>query len=336
MMAFRTAQPPHAPRARTVGWVMTQVVLALLPGALATLVVRGPGVAVNLALCLGTAYLCEAAVLRLRQRPLAPTLRDGSVTVTAILMALSLPPWLPWALPVLGTAFAVLVAKHLYGGLGQNPFNPAMTAYAFLLVSFPVAMTKWPAAGAAWDSALAWQAAIGADMVWDGLTGATPLGHVRTQLSLTHTLFEIMERGGPPGVQASLLMNLAYGLGGLYLLARSIISWRIPLAVLGTLAFCALVFQGIDADRYPSALFHLTQGAALMGAFFIATDPVSASTTPRGRLIYGAGIGALVYLIRTFGAYPDGFAFAVLLMNLAVPLIDRLTIPKPYGAHEDA
>lgn len=335
MTAFPTAPAPHGPHARPVGWVMTQVLLALVPGALTALIVRGPGVAVNLALCLGTAYLCEAGALSLRKRPLGPALRDGSVAVTGVLIALSLPPWLPWTLPVLGTAFAVLFAKHLYGGLGQNPFNPAMAAYAFLLVSFPVAMTRWPAAAAVWDGALAWKAWIGADVAWDGLTGATPLGHVRTQLALTHTLSEITEQGGPPGARAGLLLNLAYGAGGLYLLARGIINWRIPLAVLGALALCAFGFQVIDADRYPSALFHLTQGAALLGAFFIATDPVSASTTPRGRLIYGAGIGGLVYLIRTFGAYPDGFAFAVLLMNLAVPLIDRLTIPRPYGTPDD-
>lgn len=329
------SEMPHWPHARPLGWVMTQVLLALLPGAMMTLWCRGPGVAMNLALCLATAYACEAAAMRLRNRPVRPALGDGSVAVTAALIALSLPPWLPLPLPVLGTAFAVLIVKQAYGGLGQNPFNPAMAAYALLLVSFPVAMTRWPAAAAAWDWGAAWQAWIGAAPALDGLTSATPLGDVRTRLTLTHTLSEIAVHGGPVGAPAGWMMNGAYGLGGVYLLARGIIGWRIPVAVVTALALCAILFQAVDADRYPSALFHLSQGAAMLGAFFIATDPVSASTTPRGRLIYGAGVGALAYLIRTFGAYPDGFAFAVLLMNLAVPLIDRLTIPRPYGSPRD-
>lgn len=333
--AFATAPAPHLPHARPVGWVMSQVLLALLPGAAATLFYRGPGVLLNLALCLATAYGCEALALILRKRPLKPALQDGSVAVTATLIALALPPWLPLPLPILGTAFAVLLVKHAYGGLGQNPFNPAMAAYALLLVSFPVAMTRWPAATSAWDWHLAARAWMGAEHAWDGLTGATALGDVRTRLALTHTLFEIHAGDGPAGSQAGMVVNLAYAAGGGYLLARGIIGWRIPIAVLTAMATGALVFQVIDADRYPSALFHLTQGATMLGAFFIATDPVSASTTPRGRLLYGAGIGALVYLIRTFGAYPDGFAFAVLLMNLAVPLIDRLTIPRPYGTPRD-
>lgn len=326
---------PHWPHARPIGWIMSQVLLALLPGAAVTLWYRGPGVAVNLALCLATAYVCEAAAMRLRKRPVRPALGDGSVAVTAALIALSLPPWLPLPLPVLGTAFAVLIVKHAYGGLGQNPFNPAMAAYALLLVSFPVAMTRWPAAAAAWDWGAAWQAWTGGVPALDGLTSATPLGDVRTRLTLTHTLSEIAAHGGPIGAPAGWAVNSAYALGGAYLMARGIIGWRIPVAVLTALGLCAIVFQAVDADRYPSTLFHLSQGAAMLGAFFIATDPVSASTTPRGRLIYGAGVGALAYLIRTFGAYPDGFAFAVLLMNLAVPLIDRLTIPRPYGSPRD-
>jgi electron transport complex protein RnfD len=237
--------------------------------------------------------------------------------VTAALIALSVPPSLPlWQL-ALGVAVAVLLAKHAYGGLGQNPFNPAMVGYAVLLVSFPLEMTRWPAPGGGWDA----------------MTGATALDALRTGLRQSYTMQEIM--AGPAfgrvGAGGGEWINLAALAGGLFLLARGVVRWHIPVAVLAGIAVPAMLFHAFDPGAHASASFHLASGATMLGAFFIATDPVSAATSDRGRLFYGAGIGLLTWIIRSWGGYPDGVAFAVLIMNLAVPLIDRCTVPRIHG-----
>ncbi len=212
---------------------------------------------------------------------------------------------------------AGLLAKHAYGGLGQNPFNPAMVGYAALLVSFPVEMTRWPVPGADWDA----------------VTGATALDALRTGLRESYTMGEIRAGAafGSVGAAGSEWVNLAALAGGLFLLARGVIRWQIPVAMLAGLAVPAALAQWLDPGAHPGALFHLASGATMLGAFFIATDPVSAATSDRGRLYFGAGIGLLTWVIRSFGGYPDGVAFAVLLMNLAVPLIDRYTVPRIHG-----
>jgi electron transport complex protein RnfD len=233
------------------------------------------------------------------------------------LLALAVPPGLPWWLLAFGTAVAVLLAKHAYGGLGQNPFNPAMAGYAVLLVSFPLEMTQWPAPDAGWDA----------------ITGATALDTLRTGLRESYTMQEIM--AGPAfgrvGASGGEWVNLAALAGGLYLLARRVIRWHIPVAVLAGLAVPAALAHLFDPGAHAGAAFHLASGAAMLGAFFIATDPVSAATSDRGRLVFGAGIGLLTWIIRSWGGFPDGVAFAVLLMNLAVPLIDRYSVPRIHG-----
>jgi electron transport complex protein RnfD len=260
---------------------------------------------------------CEALALRLRRRSPQSFLRDGSVLVTAALLALAVPPSLPlWQL-VLGVAAAVLIGKHAYGGLGQNPFNPAMVGYAVLLVSFPVEMTRWPAPGGDWDA----------------VTGATALDTLRTGLRQSYTMQEVF--AGPAfghiGSAGGEWINLAALAGGLYLLVRRIVRWHIPAAMLAGIAVPAALSHLFDPGAHAGAAFHLAAGATMLGAFFIATDPVSAATSDRGRLVYGAGIGLLTWIIRTWGGFPDGVAFAVLIMNLAVPLIDRYTVPRIYG-----
>ena len=316
-MDFPAASAPHVVAGFTVQRVMLQVLVALVPVAAVQVWLYGPGPLRLLAVAGATALASESLALALRRRPAGPSLRDGSVLVTAALLALALPPALPWWLAAFGTAIAVLLAKHAYGGLGQNPFNPAMVGYAVLLVSFPVEMTRWPAPGADWDA----------------LTGATALDALRSGLRERYTMTEIRAGAGFGAVGAAdgEWVGLAALAGGLYLLARRIIRWQIPLAVLAGLAVPAAIAQALDPGAHPGALFHLFSGAAMMGAFFIATDPVSAATSDRGRLLYGAGIGLLTWLIRTWGGYPDGVAFAVLLMNLAVPLLDRATVPRIHG-----
>jgi electron transport complex protein RnfD len=316
-MQVHTAAPPHVIAGFTVPRVMYQVLLALAPVAGVHIWLYGPALLLQLFVAAGTALACEATALRLRGRPAPQFLRDGSVLVTAALLALSVPPLLPWWLTVFGTAVAVLLGKHAYGGLGQNPFNPAMVAYAALLVSFPVEMTRWPVPGPPWDA----------------VTGATALDALRTGLRQGYTMQEVAAGApfGRIGATGSEWLNLAALLGGVYLLLRRIIRWHIPLAMLAGLAVPAALMHAFDPGAHAGAGFHLASGAAMLGAFFIATDPVSAATSDRGRLYFGAGIGVLTWVIRTWGGYPDGVAFAVLLMNLSVPLLDRYTVPRIHG-----
>jgi len=309
--------PPYVFAGFTVPRVMFQVLLALAPVLAVLVYLHGPMPLALLVVAALTALACEALALRLRGRAAKPALRDGSVLVTAALLALAVPPGLPWWLLAFGTAVAVLLAKHAYGGLGQNPFNPAMVGYAVLLVSFPLEMTLWPAPGAGWDA----------------ITGATALDTLRTGLRESYTMQEIL--AGPAfgrvGASGGEWVNLAALAGGLYLLARRVIRWHIPVAVLVGLAVPAALAHLLDPGAHSGAAFHLASGAAMLGAFFIATDPVSAATSDRGRLVFGAGIGLLTWIIRSWGGFPDGVAFAVLLMNLAVPLIDRYTVPRIHG-----
>lgn len=339
-MRFSTAASPHLPPPNTVRRVMLLVLLALLPGVLMQWWQFGPGVLINIVLALVLATLAEAAVLSLRRRPLLPFVTDGSAALTAVLLAASLPPLTPWWLTAFGTLFAIIIAKQLYGGLGYNPFNPAMVGYAVLLISFPRYMTAWlPPAGLSPDLpgftdtlALIFQRETALD--YDALAQATPLDTLKTQLGLARSVDEIQsvarifDAFGGKGWQ---WVNLGYLAGGLWLLRRGIIGWQIPGGFLGALFAGSLLGFLYDPAHHPTPLFHLFSGATMLGAFFIATDPVSAATTPRGRLYYGMGIGALVFIIRSFGGYPDGVAFAVLLFNLAAPAIDYYTPPRVYG-----
>ncbi len=312
---------PFLPVAASVGSVMRDVLLALLPGIVVYVLLFGPGVLRNIAIAVAACLLFEAIALWLRGRPLRPFLSDGSALVTGVLLALTLPPIAPWWIAVVGSLFAIWLGKQVYGGLGYNPFNPAMVGYVVLLISFPVQMTAWPALQPVWDSAP------------DAVSAATALDHVRTQLALDRTLTEISGDaaiGGAAGAGWEWIA-LAWLGGGLYMLWRGTTRWQIPAGMLAGLTLIALPFWAVDPDRYASPLFHWLAGATLLGAFFIATDPVSAATTPRGRLLYGALIGVLVYVIRAWGGYPDGVAFAVLLLNICAPTIDRYTQPRVYG-----
>ena len=340
-MEFRTYSSPHLSGPDHVGRLMRRVMLATLPGLALAWWFFGWGVMVNLVLAVATCIGAEAAVLRLRRRPVRATLGDGSAALTGLLLALALPPFAPWWLPVLGALFAIVIAKQLYGGLGYNPFNPAMVGYVVLLISFPREMTLWAPPQALAETqlslldTLAWSlfGTLPAGTGVDAISMATPLDTIKTQLGLGLTLTEIQAGPlfGELGGYGWEWVNLGFLLGGGWLLYRGIIQWQIPVGFLGGLFVMALLFYAGDSDTYASPLFHLFSGAAMLGAFFIATDPVSASTTPRGRLLYGAGIGILVYIIRTWGGYPDGVAFAVLLMNMTVPTIDYYTQPRVYG-----
>lgn len=335
-----TPSSPHVHNGNSISKVMLQVVYALIPGLVTYALLFGSAILVQLLLAITSGYLFEAVALKLRQKPLRPFLSDASVLVTACLLALSIPPIAPWWMIVLGMGFAILIGKHLYGGLGYNPFNPAMLAYAMLLISFPLEMTRWLAPTDLLAQPLTFAQNMtlifaGDTASLDAVSSATILDHIKTQLGLEKTLPQITASNPIMGNFAGHdfeLLALAFLAGGLWLLVRRIISWHIPVAMLGSLVLMASVFYFVDHDRFASPLFHLLAGATILGAFFIATDPVSASTTPRGKLIYGAGIGILIYVIRNWGAYPDAVAFAVLIMNMCAPMIDHYTRPKSAGA----
>jgi len=332
---------PYISAAPSVSTIMLKVMLALLPGIALYVWFYGPAILVSLTLASITALATEAAMLKLRDRPLKPFLSDNSALLTAWLLALSIPPLAPWWLVVVGTAFAISIAKQLYGGLGNNPFNPAMVGYAVLIISFPVHMTHWlaPHGLGAIELSFADQLAyifggqLPAGTTLDAVTSATPLDTLKTQLHLERPLQQIMQLPiyGALAGKGSELVALGYLLGGAYLLFQRIITWHIPAAFLLALFATAGIFHLADPAHYVAPLFHWLSGAAMLGAFFILTDPVSGPTTHKGKLIFAAGAGFLTYIIRIFGGFPDGMAFAVLLMNICVPLIDTYTQPKAFG-----
>jgi electron transport complex protein RnfD len=334
---------PYISDAPSVSAIMLKVLLALVPGIIAYVWVFGGGILVTLFLATITALVAEAVMLKIRNRPIQPFLTDYSAVTTAWLLALAIPPLSPWWLIVVGTLFAIVIAKHLYGGLGYNPFNPAMIGYAVLLISFPALMTKWPAALQLAQTKLGFidqlqfifSGALPPQIMLDAVTSATPLDYLKTQLTLKHEVASISQAPifGTLGGKGSEYVAGAYLLGGLYLWQQKIITWHLPTAFLAALAVISGVFWLADSAHYASPIFHLFSGASILCAFFIITDPVSGPTTPKGKLWFAAGVAIITYLIRVYGGYPDGVAFAVIFMNICVPLIDAHTQPRVFG-HE--
>ncbi|RTZ61228.1 MAG: electron transport complex subunit RsxD [Gammaproteobacteria bacterium] len=319
--------------------VMLKTTAAAIPGWLALVWLFGPGVVVNLVIVTLVAYASEALMLLLRRRPLS-TMSDGSALLTAVLLAASLPPYTPWWLAAMGAAVAIIVGKQIYGGLGSNLFNPAMVGFVTLIISFPLEMTQWAAPLAQLDHAPSFGDALAYALhgafpggSLDAISMATPLDHLKTELTQGMPVHEILDSGKQymMSLPATFWPALAWLLGGLYLLQQRIITWQIPAAMLSGIGGMALIFWLINPAEYASPAFHLVAGASMIGAFFIATDPVTSSTTPMGKIWFGLGCGVLTWIIRTWGGYPDGVAFSVLLMNMAAPAIDYFTKPKVYG-----
>lgn len=335
-MALPRITSPHTTGNNRTQQVMLQVLLATVPGVLTLTWQFGSGTLFNLLWASLLALGFEAAILAIRQRPIGFYLRDGSALVTAVLLALALPPYAPWWLTLVAVGFAIVFGKQLYGGLGQNPFNPAMLGYVVVLIAFPLPMTSWPAPHSV-GLLDGLEKILGLANLPDGWSQATALDALKVNKSLTiDELWAQNPAFGRLGGKAVEWVNLAFLLGGLYLLHKKLISWHAPVGMLGALALMSLLFwNGSGSDSNGSPLFHLLTGASMLGAFFIVTDPVSGATSPRGRLIFGAGTGILVYIIRTWGGYPDGVAFAVLLMNIAAPTIDYYSRPRAYG-HDKA
>lgn len=334
---------PYAHEKASVRRTMGLVMAALIPAtALGLYLFAWPAILL-FATTLVAVVVFEAASLALAGKPVRVFVTDGSALLTGWLLALSLPPTAPWWIAVVGAAIAIIVGKHIFGGLGQNVFNPAMVARVALLISFPLEMTSYIApmplmsdlAPSFGESLAAFFGGAGVDAV----SGASILGHLKTELSRGAEMSQAL--AGQPGLtvlgmgqmpgslgETSALLLAA---GGVFLIAMRVISWRIPLALLGTLAAMAAIFSFADPAHYPGPAIHLLSGASMLGAFFIATDPVTSPVSARGQLLFGVGCGALVYIIRTWAGYPEGMAFAVLLMNAATPLIDRYMRPRIFG-----
>lgn len=342
-MALLTISSPHASGPLNTQRVMQWVLLATIPGVLALTNYFGWGTIVNIIFASIAALATESLALYLRRRPIGFNLNDYSALVTAVLLAISMPPYSPWWLILVGVGFAILIAKHLYGGMGYNPFNPAMVGYVVLLISFPLEMTTWAGAKGAMASNLpslsdAIQALIyGRDAVAtfsvDGMSMATPLDLMKqnSTLLVDDLWTEHSQFGKWSGIGWE-WVNIGFLAGGLFLLYQKVFTWHAPVSMLLSLTVISAVFyDGGSSASGGSPLFHLLSGATMLGAFFIVTDPVTSAVSNKGRIVYGASIGILLYLIRTWGNYPDAIAFSVLLMNFAAPLLDYYTKPRTYG-----
>ncbi len=327
---------------------MALVMLALVPATLFGLFVFGWPAIFLFTVTAGATVGFEALSLWAAGKPVRLTLMDGSALLTGWILALTLPPWAPWWIGVVGGALAVLLGKQVFGGIGQNLFNPAMVARVALLISFPLEMTRWVAPTPIFTSgapsvrdglAITFGGQSAEALGFDAMSGASILGHVRTELGQGEALSSALTAVFDP---FSALLGLVPGslgetsalliaFGGLLLIAKGVIDWRIPAALLGTVAVLATGMHLVDAARYAAAPYHLLTGATMLAAFFIATDPVTSPVSRTGQLLFGAGVGLLLYVIRTWGGYPEGVAFAVLLMNAATPMIDHYLKPRIYG-----
>jgi len=341
----RHEAPYLAPKA-DVASMMQQVLFALVPAALAHVWYFGPGFVFNLIVASAFCIAGEAIMMRIRGRRPATALSDYSALVTAALLAFALPSLTPWWVTATGALFGIVVAKHLYGGLGFNVFNPAMAGYVVVLVAFPTHLNVWvaPRMGDIDYQYLSIlqtlnytiMGALPDGLTIDAISRATPLDAMKSGLNNMRTIVEIRAlplMGDFGGRGWEWIGNLTL-LGGIWLLIQKIVRWHIPAGVGVGLLLPATIMYMVGPDSHPGPAFHLFAGSTILCAFFIATDPVSAATSPKGRFIYGIGIGILIYAIRRWGAYSDGVAFAVLLMNMAVPAIDYLTRPHIVGHDE--
>lgn len=337
-MRFIKTSSPYLHNNDKIARVMMRVMIALLPGTLVYSYFFGWNIIINISIACLTAITSEAIMLMLRKRPLAPYLSDYSALLSGWLLALALPSIAPWWLIVIATLFAIVVAKHLYGGLGYNPFNPAMIGYVVVMISFPQYMTQWLLPHTNLDFIQALQLTLYGELnpviALDSITSATPIDSIKTGLSLDKNIAEISTSPlfGTIGGSAWEWIAASFLMGGLWLIYIKVISWQIPGSLLLSIAVFSGIFYLVDPEHYINPLFHLMSGGTILAAFFFATDPVSASTTPWGRIIYATGIGILTFVIRAWGGYPDGIAFAILLMNMAVPTIDYYTQPRVFGA----
>jgi Na+-translocating ferredoxin:NAD+ oxidoreductase subunit D len=315
---------PHIHSPEDIPWIMRQVIYALMPGALMGVYFFGLPAVKVIIVSMASCVLVEALWQKISRTKIM--VGDWSAALTGLLLAMNLPAGTPWWMAVIGSAVAIIFGKMVYGGIGSNPFNPALVARVFLLISFPVAMTTWPRPRPFFAQAAA-----------DSVTGATPLGALKTAIFEHHSIaaaphMDLMDPFlGNIGGSLGEISALALLLGGLYLIMRRIITWHAPVAFLGSVALFTCILWKINPDLYASPAFHLVTGGLMLGAFFMATDYVTTPISPKGKAVFGIGCGLITVIIRIWGGYPEGVAFSILIMNALVPLINRSTQPRRFG-----
>ncbi|MFA5293749.1 MAG: RnfABCDGE type electron transport complex subunit D [Phycisphaerae bacterium] len=338
---IKISPSPHISKHHSTQSVMLDVIIGLVPAIIASLVFFRMRAGIVLASCVISCVAFEAVCNLARKKP--NSLGDLSAVVTGIILAFSLPPSIPFWVCIIGSGFAIIIGKMVFGGLGANIFNPAMAGRCFLTACFGTMMTVWTVP-ATIDSAMPQVGTVSEAPA--AITQATPLGLIKDilknkpapqdeKIKAVNGIFKNMVIGSTSGCLGE-TSALALLIGGIYLLIKRTIDWIIPTAVLGVAFICAFIACEIDPHHYVLPWIHLASGGLLMGAFFIATDPVTAPLTKKGMWIFGAGVGALTMLIRLVGEYPEGVMFAVLLMNSISPLIDRFTKLTPTGGMVNA
>ncbi len=353
---FKMISSPHTHSGKLTARIMLWVIVAMLPALCAQLYYFGFGVLIQAALAVAFGLALEFGITLLRRKPALFYIGDFSVILTALILAMAIPPYAPYWIILLGVGCAVILGKHVYGGLGQNLFNPAMVGYVVLLVSFPLQMTTWlppiqllnepPTFADAYALIFTGFSTDGFSLHQltasiDGITQATPLDTLKTagkhatenfaQIGLSPIFERVLPLGDdslPQGI-GWMQVNLCFLAGGIFLIWKKVIHWHIPMAFLSAIFLFSLFHWFTPLGTDP--LWQWFSGATMFGAFFIATDPVTASITPKGKLLFGAVAGCLVCIIRFYGNYPDGVAFAILLTNICVPLIDHYTRPRVAG-----
>ncbi len=324
MNKFIVSPSPHVHTSESVPKLMYGVVLSLLPALAVSVYYFGIGMLIVTGTAVFSAVLFEYLIQKFLLK-VKPSHLDGSAILTGLLLAFCLPANLPVWIVIIGSLVAIGIGKMTFGGLGNNPFNPALVGRVFLFISFPVAMTSWPEPGQWMKYA-------------DALTGATPLGMLKEGLD-GKTVAQLMPelpsylqlflgdiKGSSGEVAAFALL-----LGFLYMLYRKIITWHIPVTILGTVALFSGILWLANPDRFADPLFHLLSGGLMLGAIYMATDYVTSPMTKKGMIIYAVGIGIITVLIRNFGAYPEGVQFAILILNAFVPLINKYVKPNRFG-----
>jgi electron transport complex protein RnfD len=303
---------PHIRGNETISKVMVQVLIALLPAVIAAVWFFGLAALKVMVLCTVGCIAVEEIWNKFAKR--APTWKDGSAAITGLLLAMNLSSGSPWWICVLGCLLAIVLGKQLFGGLGFNPFNPALVARVALLIGFPSLMTSWVVPNPGSLSAC------------DAMTSATPLGAEGATVASLADLFT-GNVGGCLGETSALALLL----GGAFLIIRKLIKWQVPAAFIGTVAVISGIVHAVNPEVTPPALYHVLAGGLMIGAFFMATDMVTSPMTAKGALIFGFGCGLITSVIRIWGGYPEGVSFSILFMNALTPLIDRYTIGKPFG-----
>ena len=317
---------PHAHGQETTRKLMTGVIIALLPALFTSVFYFGYGAIIVTLISVISCVLFEYVIQRfVFKKPV--TITDGSAIVTGLLLAFNVPSNLPVFIVIIGAFVSIAVAKMTFGGLGSNPFNPALVGRVFMLISFPVQMTSWPLPKGF------------ATSYTDAVTGATPLALVKEGLKNGEPIQQLMAQVPAPvqmflgnmGGSIGEVAAVALLLGLVYLLVKKIITWHIPVSVIGSIALFTTILWLINPEKNADPVFHLLAGGILLGAIFMATDYVTSPMNPKAMIIYGCGIGVLTVIIRVWGAYPEGVSFAILIMNAFVPLMNSYIKPKRFG-----